>query len=214
MASVGKNDSTRNPQTAERRILKATVLVLARDGLDGLSIRRVAAEADVSIGGVQHHYVSKEALLLGASEFISEQFKERAATLSDSMKDNRSVEAFVAFCQLLANAEPDSDNERGTTPSIVWLWYAAQATRPGAVAETFTAAWTETENYLHDRFALLFPNCEAREEAGYLLALLDGLAVARAAEPSRMPPERARSIIQRHFNRLDRERVVAIGKRT
>ncbi len=202
MVSVVKNDMRSNAGSAKRRILQATVSALARDGLDGLSIRRVAAEAGVSIGGVQHHYGSRNALLVGASEFITEQFKERAARLSGSPAEDRSVEAFIAFCQLLANAESDSLNERGPAPSIVWLWYAAQATRPGPVAEAFTAAWAETERYLQGRLAILFPTCDPRQEAGYLLSLLDGLAVARATDSARMPPERARAIIQRHVTRL------------
>lgn len=202
MVSVVNSDVRSNAGSAKRRILQATVSALARDGLDGLSIRRVAAEAGVSIGGVQHHYGSRNALLVGASEFITEQFKERAARLSESSVGNRPVDAFVAFCQLLANAESDSPNERGADASIVWLWYAAQATRPGAVAEAFTAAWAETERYLQSRLAILFPTCDSGQEAGYLLSLLDGLAVARATDSARMPPERARAIIQRHFTRL------------
>src|SRR5690625_6239673 len=113
MVSVVKNDMRSNAGSAKRRILQATVSALARDGVDGRSIRRVAAEAGVSIGGVQHHYGSRNALLVGASEFITEQFKERAARLSESSVGNRPVDAFVAFCQLLANAESDSPNERG-----------------------------------------------------------------------------------------------------
>lgn len=202
MVTISGNHRTRNTQTGKHRVLDATVKVLARDGLDGLSIRRVAVEADVSIGGVQHHFESKNELLVGAAQHITDQFKTRAAQLRASTREKGARESFIAFCQLLANAEPKAENECDTTPSIVWLWYAAQATKPGSVAQTFTASWTETENYLHTMITQLFPRCDAHEEAGYLLALLDGLAVARAAEPTRMPPQRARSIIQCHFNRL------------
>jgi TetR/AcrR family transcriptional regulator, transcriptional repressor of bet genes len=48
----------------------------------------------------------------------------------------------------------------------------------------------------------LFPHRDASEEAPYLLAVLDGLAVARAAEPDRMPATRAASIVQRHLAHL------------
>lgn len=202
MVSVLSDVGIRKGSTVERGVLDASVRVLARDGLDGLSIRRVATEAGVSIGGVQHHFSSKNALLLGAARHIIVQFQQQAAALSAASGEKGALESFVAFCQLLANAEPQTNNEYDTTPSVVWLWFAAQATRPGAVAETFTATWRETENYLQDKLAQLFPHCSADMEAGYLLALLDGLAVARAAEQSRMPAKRARSIIHCHFNRL------------
>lgn len=48
-----------------------------------------------------------------------------------------------------------------------------------------------TENYLRGLIADLFPHLDATEEAGHLLAVLDGLAIARAAEPVRMPHVRA-----------------------
>lgn len=189
--------------------MDAAVTVLAENGLDGLSIRHVAAEAGISIGGVQHHFASKDELLVAASQHVTDLFKDLAIKQTQPILVKEGPKAaFLTFCQLLANSGPDTAHgERGTTPSVVWLWFAAQATKPGNVADAFTAAWRETEDYLHGVIVELFPYCDASEEAAYLLALLDGLAVARATEPARMPPIRARSIIQSHFRRLDAHQI-------
>lgn len=184
--------------------MDAVVRVLVRDGLDNLSVRRVAAEAGVSIGAVQYHFATKDALLIAAAGHVTSQFKTRADELtSRALAEEGPMGAFLIFCRLLANAEqhPDGDAD-DTTASIIWLWYAAKATQPGVVADAFTTGWSQTETYLQGLLTELFPQRDAVEEAGHLLALLDGLAVARAAEPDRMPATRADTIIRRHIEHL------------
>lgn len=185
-------------------IVDAAVRVLVRDGLDGLSVRRVASEAEVSIGAVQHHYPTKNALLVASSERVTAQFMARAEALSrQAFAEEGAFAAFIVFCELLANAAPlRGETGDDTTASIVWLWYAAKATRPGPVADAFTAGWSRTEDYLAGVIADLFPSLDPTDEAGHLLAALDGIAVARAAEPHRMPLARARMLVRRHLDYL------------
>ncbi len=185
-------------------ILAAVVRVLVRDGLDGLSVRRAAAEAGVSIGAVQHHFATKDSLLVAAADHVTAQFQSRADDVTGrALAEAGPTAAFLAFCQLLANAVPASDEDsEDTAASIVWLWYAAKATQPGVVADAFTTGWSRTEKYLRGVIADLFPHLDAIEEAGHLLAVVDGLAMARAAEPERMPRERAAAIVRRHVDHL------------
>lgn len=207
METVAKTTDGHNVVSSapgRRLVLDAVVRVLVRDGLDHLSVRRVAAEAQVSIGAVQYHFATKDALLIAAADHVTSQFKARADQLTSRvLAEEGPRAAFLAFCRLLANAqhltEEDVDD---TAASVVWLWYAAKATQPGAVADAFTAGWSQTEAYLQARLVELFPQRDAVAEAGHLLALLDGLAVARAAEPERMPATRADSIIRRHIDHL------------
>ncbi|MFD2025946.1 TetR/AcrR family transcriptional regulator [Promicromonospora aerolata] len=51
---------------AERRqqIVFALWLVIAQQGIEGVSLRHVAAEAGVSMGRIQHYFGTKEALVL------------------------------------------------------------------------------------------------------------------------------------------------------
>ena len=185
-------------------VLDAAVRVLVRDGLDGLSVRRVATEAKFSIGAVQHHFSTKEALLVSAAEHITAQFQTRATALTRQVLDQEGpIAAFEAFCQLLANSAPSHfADSQDTTASIIWLWYAAKSTQPGAVADAFTAGWSQTENYLTTTISELFPKVAAKQEAAHLLAVLDGLAIARSTEPVRMPLERAAALVRRHINYL------------
>ncbi|PPF22307.1 TetR/AcrR family transcriptional regulator, partial [Rathayibacter sp. AY1A7] len=67
------------PDRRESRsdILSAVVAVLSTRGAEHLSIRTVAAEAGVSVGAVQHHFPTKQALLAGAMARVEERFRER-----------------------------------------------------------------------------------------------------------------------------------------
>lgn len=65
---------TRAPE-AERRaqIVEAALTVAARDRLDGLTVRRVAAEAELSPGLVYFHLTDKEHLLLAVLDVLIER---------------------------------------------------------------------------------------------------------------------------------------------
>ncbi len=207
MGKVAADTHSNNPTRAAggaQLILEAVVRVLVRDGLDGLSVRRVAAEAGVSIGAVQHHFPTKDALLVAAADHVTTQFQSRADDVTRrALAEQGPTAAFLAFCQLLANSSSIGDQgAQDTAASIVWLWYAAKATQRGVVGDAFTTGWSQTENYLRSVIAALFPHLDAIQESGYLLAVLDGLAVARAAEPERMPHARAAAIVRRHFDHL------------
>lgn len=62
--------------------------------------------------------------------------------------------------------------------------------RPGV-----PGAWRQVEDNLADALG-------DREEAALLLAMLDGIAVARLAEPERMTAARGRDLIDRQLARL------------
>ena len=63
MVRVMGADTTRGggPSTFDR-LADAAISLIARDGLTALSVRRVAAEASLSGGTVQHHFPTKDEL--------------------------------------------------------------------------------------------------------------------------------------------------------
>jgi TetR/AcrR family transcriptional regulator, transcriptional repressor of bet genes len=70
---------------ADRRLalISATIASLQREGHDGLSVRRIAARAGVSIGLINHHFPKKEQL-------VAEAYKQFNRTLADGFR--RAVE--------------------------------------------------------------------------------------------------------------------------
>jgi AcrR family transcriptional regulator len=67
-----------------RRLAEAAVRVVARDGFDVLSVRTVAREAGVAAGTVQHHYATRERLLLAAFDYTVEVLENRIGSSAPS----------------------------------------------------------------------------------------------------------------------------------
>lgn len=61
----------------KRRIAEAVWRVVARDGMAGVSVRAVAAEAGVTGGTVQHHFPARAQMVHFAMELFAEQFTQR-----------------------------------------------------------------------------------------------------------------------------------------
>lgn len=61
--------------------MSATLRCLAEEGAEGASVRRICREAGVSVGLVNHHYPSKEALIADAYEQVS---NDLLATLTEA----------------------------------------------------------------------------------------------------------------------------------
>ena len=57
-------------------LIDATIASLRRHGHEGLSVRRIAAEAGVSIGLINHHFPNKNALIAESYRYFSQQLTE------------------------------------------------------------------------------------------------------------------------------------------
>ncbi|QHJ01330.1 TetR family transcriptional regulator [Xylophilus rhododendri] len=64
----------KEPDLLRSRILAATQAVLLQDGLAALTQEKVLARLDISKGGLQHHFRTKQAMLDGLFSAMFEQF--------------------------------------------------------------------------------------------------------------------------------------------
>ncbi|WP_333825113.1 TetR/AcrR family transcriptional regulator [Pinisolibacter sp.] len=113
------------PEDRRADLVEATLRCLAEQGHAGVSVRRIAAEAGVSAGLVNHHFDGIEALVGAAYEKLSKDLLaevmsrvEReseprrrlsayfAAIFSDAVLDPRLLRIWVVFWSLLPHAEP------------------------------------------------------------------------------------------------------------
>ncbi len=67
-----------------RAIASALLRLAARDGLEAVSVRSVAAEAGISAGAVQKHFPAKEDMIFRALELTEERLAARYASLPDT----------------------------------------------------------------------------------------------------------------------------------
>ena len=184
--------------TAPQRLLDAVTALLVAEGYEGVSVRKVATRAGVSIGAVQHHFPTKDAMLTAAMAEASAAFQRRLAARVPA--DATAEQALRAVCDELLGLGPER-----RTASVLWVARLARASVDEPTARTHAEEWRDIEDLLAGLLGATRPGrdpTEVRDQAAALLALLDGLATAALVEPDRMPPERAERLLEQTLDRL------------
>src|SRR5438552_8761994 len=70
---------------ARSRILNATLSLIGREGLAGLTNRRIARESGVSLGSLTYHFDSQQALLRDALDLFLSEEVERLTVIADQL---------------------------------------------------------------------------------------------------------------------------------
>lgn len=100
------------------RVCQAAMRIADRDGLLNLTIDNVAAEAELSKGGVLHHFPNKEALLLGVITHFSELIESSMtrAVADDPNPNYRWIRAMLALEGQSEQASDGAGSNIGLTP--------------------------------------------------------------------------------------------------
>ncbi|WP_220448475.1 TetR/AcrR family transcriptional regulator [Nonomuraea mesophila] len=89
-------------------IAEAVLAIIDSRGLDGVSLRDVAAGAQVSLGAVQHYFRTKDEMLLFALNYISERGTDRVhQSLGQGEQPSRTV-----LRDILAELVPTDERRR------------------------------------------------------------------------------------------------------
>jgi AcrR family transcriptional regulator len=156
--------------------------LIARRGLDGVSVRDVAAAGGYSTTVVTHYFASKRDLLLHAYRSAGAATEERLAQCPNDL---------LAICEAIL---PLDEPRRLTWQTWFAFWGAA-------IADEELAA-------MQRRRLLWFRELLARELGGdeqaarELLVLVRGIAAEAVFDPDDWPPERQRELVERTIHRL------------
>ncbi|QOD44084.1 TetR/AcrR family transcriptional regulator [Clavibacter zhangzhiyongii] len=175
-------------------ILTAVEEILTSEGIEGVSIRNVAKRAGVSIGAVQHHHHTKDDLLMAAMDEVGRRFIERVMAATDLAATP--LANLAAVSRILGGVDDES-----RIASVVWLAFASKAATSEAVARAHRDAWLTMERGLTTLLQQVNPLL-GENDAAALMALLDGIAIARATETERMTATRAGDIIGAFLDRF------------
>lgn len=78
------------------RIAEAALRVIARDGLEGLTHRAVAAAADVPVGSTTYHFADKDELLLAAIDLAANRGAAELDTVFEACKPSDDLAGAIA----------------------------------------------------------------------------------------------------------------------
>ncbi|MFD4636716.1 TetR/AcrR family transcriptional regulator [Lentzea sp. NPDC058436] len=154
---------------SERRtqMLEAAVRVIAQDGVRGLRVEKLAAQAGVSTALIYYHFKDRAGILRAALEHVN----HRAQTYTGEV---RSDDPRVRVEQMLLAELQDTDVVRET--SIAWGELRASAAFDDelrATLRTATEAWNSDVETLVRQ---VDPGLDAAAAAERLTALVEGLS--------------------------------------
>lgn len=164
---------TRDADTGRQSIMLAVWQLIAHHGIEAVTFRRVAERAHVSVGRIQHHYGTRDALVRAACAAMIEGAHAQYQELPDDPS--------ARLKHILLHALPDSPRAR--FGASVWHAYLAKSVDDAEISCLLaeTKRGTEDESVrlikLSTRPASRPGDIDARTAARRLLALADGLTV-------------------------------------
>jgi AcrR family transcriptional regulator len=182
---------------AQRREELADALwrLVMREGIEGASLRRVAAEAGWSTGSLRHYFDTQSELLAFAMELVVERVSARVAGLDSEAGPRPTAE------RLLREVLP-LDAER-RAEMHVWLAFTMRALVDPRLRALRDQAHEGLRGLCRTAVELLgAPDLE--REAERLHALVDGLALHAVLAPDVTTPERQVELLAAQLDALQR----------
>jgi AcrR family transcriptional regulator len=187
----------------ERReeLLEAVWRVVARDGLEGATIRVIAQETGWSTGVLAHYFADKDEILVSALKLAYDRIAARWAVKLEGLTGIR------ALHELVLDNLPLDDQRELETKFLMNYW--SRAIRDGDGVPRPERRGPQLIDLLSD---LVREGQEAgeirRDEpapdiAERLLALIDGFSLHTLLDPQRLTRERQMALVQREFDRLE-----------
>ncbi|GAB2757996.1 TetR/AcrR family transcriptional regulator [Nocardioides salsibiostraticola] len=193
--------------TTERRaeVASAARSVIAREGLEGTTIRKVAAEAGSSTTVVTHYFRDKDALIAAAVQDAYAAVESRMAQLSRGF-ENVNTSVIDRLRVMLLEALP-LDGVRREEARVWMAFWAAASARPElrTVQRDGYRSWRALIRAVLDEAALageLRQDLDTDAELDLLLCLVDGVLMQATLEPRRYPAARQQQLLESALARL------------
>ena len=140
------------------KFAEATMSLVARDGLEGVTMRAVAAEAGLSYGSLFHYFNSKDELLMHAVRHSTSLQTKRVNEYTSKYSGLKALEHLLCDDAIITESNRDD--------WMVWLTFLYKA----ALQESFATAYAELIDGWQARITGLL---EDAQQAGEIRSELD-----------------------------------------
>ncbi|MHA6619891.1 TetR/AcrR family transcriptional regulator [Pseudonocardia sp. DLS-67] len=172
--------------------------ITAQHGLEAVSVRQVATAAGVSIGTVQHHFPTKDAMLTAAFTEVVRRIRERVANVELGPDVHRNLTTVLRELLPL--------DERRATEVRIQVAFAARAATAPALAGLQAGILAEVTGSIAEVIALAGHGAvgpeDARRKAHIALAAVDGLALHAVSSGSWLDPATSSDTLDRLIDML------------
>lgn len=181
--------------TRRREIVEASWKVIAGEGLDGLTMRKIAAAADCTTGRLTHYFANREELVLAALRAVYDAAASRMATARDA--DGTPRERLL---RMLEETLPLDETRLQEWKIWIAFWGTAAADR--TLAKENDARHNQWRASILPFIREIAPSADAAYEAERLVGIVNGLGLEAAIGPTKGNRARARETLARHLASL------------
>lgn len=183
--------SREQPDVRRKLLIEATTRSIAKYGYSGTTVERICAEGGVSRGLINHHFGSKDELILQAYKTLCDGWT--AHTL-DGMNDNSDPVEALRSC-----IEKNFDPKIFNTDSLrIWLGFWSAIPKSPKLTKLDRALYKMDLNVYQDAFERLAhknqTGLSAQRQAVGLMALISGLWLQAALDPKSFSVSEAKAI--------------------
>ena len=181
--------------TRSNEIIRATIRCLARSGFSQLTMKRLAAEADMSQGILHYYFKDKRAILAAAAGHVMDDLDLRAKSESANRRDASSrLRAMIKACLAVATV----DREFWTVFMALW----GESLHDPALASINKAAYQRArkaiggiiEQGVRDGD---FKPANIVDTSAMVLALIDGMSLQLTFDKSLMTLAKAERLCEK-----------------
>jgi AcrR family transcriptional regulator len=192
---------------ARRAELAAAVWrVASRDGLGGVTMRGVAAEAGWSTGALGHYFADKEELLVFAFETVADRVGKRVLKAAERTRDPLEL----VRTQLAEGLAIDAERRAEVRVWFAFLGLAETRPRLAKAGRDAYRLWRDRvvkTLVTAQRQGLVDESIDPAREAAALIALVDGLAIQASFDGRAISAARQLEILDERLARLALEPV-------
>ena len=182
------------------KFAEAAMSLIARHGLEGVTMRAVAAEAGLSYGSLFHYFKSKDELLMHAVRHSTSMQTKRVNEYTSKYSGLKALEHLLCDDVIITDSTRDD--------WMVWLTFLYKA----ALQASFATAYSELIDGWQARIAGLL---EDAQQAGEIRKELDvgfeamaiwaysaGIGQLSLLHPDLLPVERQRQLVSAYLDKL------------
>jgi TetR/AcrR family transcriptional regulator, regulator of biofilm formation and stress response len=171
----------RKTSERERPLMEATLRIIGRSGLDGVTHRAVASEAGMSLGAVTHHFETRDVLVDAALRFALTREVGRLRALALSLQDDAfDAEAWIEQLVNWYSRELTAQAEIHIACYEAFLASARSTRHRPIVVE-----WFETWRQSAELALKAAGSPEPRRDAELFVSALIGIVLQQLAAPRR-----------------------------
>lgn len=182
-------------ESRRAELVDASWQVIAHQGLENLTLRKVAEMAGCTTGRITHYFEDRDALVVAALRAVNDAAKARTTALLDS-----NLNANEKLLRALEEGLP-LDKPR-LMEWKVWIAFWSVAASNPALARENHARNTAWLSALAPLIKAIAPKANADHEARILMGAIDGVGLVAAISPTAGNKAKALEAIRQHVKNL------------